>query len=211
MPPTLIFVLLILALLLPVIGAVALRLLGDRMTAGQFYGAAATVFCVAVASVLVLSQSSISNVRVGNLTVVLPVTGPDVSSVDLPPLEQAVPETLPTEEALPAATATEATMPSATALPTTAPPTRAPTNPPTATATPEPTATSEPTATPPAPEPTAPPAPAEPRTYTVQPGDTLRGIAEQFDVSVEALLEANNLTPEEADALRIGQELIIPQ
>jgi LysM repeat protein len=38
----------------------------------------------------------------------------------------------------------------------------------------------------------------------------LRSIAAQFDVSVEALLEANDLTPEEADALRVGQELVIP-
>jgi LysM repeat protein len=44
----------------------------------------------------------------------------------------------------------------------------------------------------------------------VQRGDTLRGIAAQFDVSVQALLEANNLTPEQADALRVGQELVIP-
>jgi LysM repeat protein len=44
----------------------------------------------------------------------------------------------------------------------------------------------------------------------VQTGDTLRGIAEQFNVSVQALIDANNLTPQQADALRIGQELVIP-
>ena len=33
---------------------------------------------------------------------------------------------------------------------------------------------------------------------------------EQFNVSVQALLEANNLTAEQADSLRVGQELIIP-
>lgn len=50
----------------------------------------------------------------------------------------------------------------------------------------------------------------EQRTYVVQPGDTLRSIAEQFDTNVQALIEANNLTPAEADSLQVGQELIIP-
>jgi LysM repeat protein len=58
--------------------------------------------------------------------------------------------------------------------------------------------------------PTAPPAPSAPRKYTVQPGDTLRSIAAQFNVSVTALVEANKLTPQQADSLRVGQELIIP-
>ncbi len=69
-----------------------------------------------------------------------------------------------------------------------------------ATAPPEPT--SEPT-----PEPTATPSQ---RTYTVQAGDTLFGIAAQFDVTVEAIIRANNLSEEEAEGLTIGQELIIP-
>ena len=46
--------------------------------------------------------------------------------------------------------------------------------------------------------------------YTVQPGDTLRSIAAQFNVSVTAIVEANKLTPQQADSLRVGQELIIP-
>jgi LysM repeat protein len=44
----------------------------------------------------------------------------------------------------------------------------------------------------------------------VQPGDTLLGIAEKFKTTVPALVKANKLTPEQADALHIGQELIIP-
>jgi LysM repeat protein len=44
----------------------------------------------------------------------------------------------------------------------------------------------------------------------VQAGDTLRSIAEKFSVSVTALVDANKLTPEEADSLRVGQELVIP-
>jgi LysM repeat protein len=41
----------------------------------------------------------------------------------------------------------------------------------------------------------------------VQPGDTLSSIAQQFNVSVEALRAANGLT---TDDLLVGQELIIP-
>jgi LysM repeat protein len=43
----------------------------------------------------------------------------------------------------------------------------------------------------------------------VQEGDTVRGIAQEWNVSVEDLLRWNNLTPEEADAIRPGQELIV--
>jgi LysM repeat protein len=51
---------------------------------------------------------------------------------------------------------------------------------------------------------------AGPRRYTIEPGDTLRDIAERFGVSIAAILEANGLTPEQADSLRPGQEIIIP-
>lgn len=109
-----------------------------------------------------------------------------------PPAVEA-PTPIPSEAAVapsaaPIVLPTVAPAPSATTAPSPQPPT----------ATPEP-----PTATP------EPPA-AGPRTYTVQPGDTLRSIAEQFGVSVQALLDANGLTPEQADSLRQGQELIIP-
>jgi LysM repeat protein len=76
----------------------------------------------------------------------------------------------------------------------------------TPTSTPAPTATPAPTSTP---EPPPPEPPAQ-QVYVVEPGDTLRGIAEAFGVSVEALLDANGLTPEEGDQIRPGQELIIP-
>lgn len=46
------------------------------------------------------------------------------------------------------------------------------------------------------------------QTYTVQPGDVLLAIANRFDVTVEALVDANNL--ENADAIRDGQVLQIP-
>lgn len=44
--------------------------------------------------------------------------------------------------------------------------------------------------------------------YTVQSGDTLGSIAEQFDVSVEDLMAANGLT--DPDVLSVGQTLVIP-
>ncbi len=47
------------------------------------------------------------------------------------------------------------------------------------------------------------------KTYTVQPGDTLYGIAQKFGVSWEAIAEANNI--EDATTLRVGQKLVIPQ
>ena len=58
--------------------------------------------------------------------------------------------------------------------------------------------------------PTETPQPAARRTYVVQSGDTLRSIAAEFDVTVQALLEANDLTTAQADSLRPGQELVIP-
>ena len=48
------------------------------------------------------------------------------------------------------------------------------------------------------------------RRYVVEPGDTLRGIAAQFDVTVDALLRFNGLTPAEGDQIRPGQTLLIP-
>lgn len=57
--------------------------------------------------------------------------------------------------------------------------------------------------------PTATQLPPKPVTYTVQAGDTLSAIAEEHDVSLEALATANDL--EDPDVLRIGQILIIPR
>jgi LysM repeat protein len=78
---------------------------------------------------------------------------------------------------------------------------------PTATLTPDPfTATPEFSPTPTeTPGPTATPTPV---TYVVVDGDTLFGIAVQFQVDVEAIKLFNNLT---SDALAVGQTLIIPQ
>ncbi len=45
-------------------------------------------------------------------------------------------------------------------------------------------------------------------TYAVEAGDTLTEIAQRFNVSQEAIMEANDIT--NPDSLRVGQELVIP-
>ena len=45
--------------------------------------------------------------------------------------------------------------------------------------------------------------------YTVQPGDTLAAIAAEYGVTVESIIEANNL--QNPDLLSVGQILIIPE
>lgn len=71
----------------------------------------------------------------------------------------------------------------------------------------------------PAPAPAAPvsPRPAAPTptsqggTYTVQAGDTLYRIARQHGVNPAALMQANGLTPETANKIRVGTTLRIPK
>lgn len=232
MSQVLVYTLLVCALIVPVLGVLTLRfLLGDRLSEVQLIRGAAAFFLLAIVSVLVLAFSNVEKLSVGNLELLLPFTGPvsatqpepamPVTPPELPPVTAAPPPTLPivatstpvtptvTASVEVTTTATEAANATATSGGTataTATPSATATAAPTATAEP-PSATPEPPSATPEPEP---PAEPEPRTYTVEPGDTLRSIAAQFDVSVEALLEANDLTPEEADALRVGQELVIP-
>jgi len=54
------------------------------------------------------------------------------------------------------------------------------------------------------------PAPGSPggRVHVVQAGDSLYRIAQQYDVSLDALMRANNLTPD--SVLQIGQRIQIP-
>lgn len=73
------------------------------------------------------------------------------------------------------------------------------------TATPSPTATSPPTVSPPTATPTPTPTPT---IHQVQAGDTLSRIANRYGVSVEALIDANNLS--NPDRLVPGDRLIIP-
>ncbi|MGI6207847.1 MAG: LysM peptidoglycan-binding domain-containing protein [Anaerolineae bacterium] len=78
------------------------------------------------------------------------------------------------------------------------------------TPTPVPTDTPVPVATPtpvptdtPEPEPTAPA-----RVHVVQAGETLSGIAERYGVSLQALIEANDIA--NPSLVVVGQELVIP-
>lgn len=76
--------------------------------------------------------------------------------------------------------------------------------------TPSPNMTPVPTAVetaPPAPPPTAPPPPPPQQTYTVQQGDTLAAIAQQFGTTVQALQTANGI--EDPNEILIGQVLVI--
>ena len=88
------------------------------------------------------------------------------------------------------------------------------------TSTPTPTLTPTPAPASPTPRPTDPPPPTDtptitpgpsptpaPITYTVQEGDTLFGIAVEFQVDLESLKLANNLT---SDSLSVGTVLTIP-
>jgi lysozyme len=50
---------------------------------------------------------------------------------------------------------------------------------------------------------------ASTETYTVQSGDTLSGIASKFDVSVEALAQANAI--QDQNVIQVGQVLLIPK
>jgi LysM repeat protein len=87
-----------------------------------------------------------------------------------------------------------------------------PTTDPATEATPVPEATTDPaTETTVVPEATAVPATSEPRgevTHTVVAGETLTGLSLLYDVPVDVIVSANNLTNE--DSLDIGQVLIIP-
>ena len=64
------------------------------------------------------------------------------------------------------------------------------------------------------PAPAVKPAPAAksatPGTHTVTPGDTIYRISRQYGVSPTALMQANGLTPETANTIRVGATLRIP-
>lgn len=201
--------LLLIALLLPLLGAIALRLTRQRLDERVRLALAVVVFGTAFGAVFILARSDAMSLRIAGLTVMQPIAAPTVDAPASPPTD------VPLLREIVATPTIQPALATATPAPTTEPtvtlePTAEPTAIPELTA--EPTATLAPTA-----EPTATPAPtptpaqqARPRRYVVQPGDTLRAIAERNGVTVEALLRANNLTPAAADNLRIGQELIIP-
>jgi LysM repeat protein len=53
------------------------------------------------------------------------------------------------------------------------------------------------------------PTPQGPKTYIVEPGDTLSSIADQFGVDILLLISVNNIT--NPGAINAGEELIIPE
>ncbi|MBP3499684.1 MAG: LysM peptidoglycan-binding domain-containing protein [Akkermansia sp.] len=61
------------------------------------------------------------------------------------------------------------------------------------------------------PRPAAPAPTSQGGTYTVQAGDTLYRIARQHGVNPAALMQANGLTPETANKIRVGTKLRIPK
>lgn len=89
--------------------------------------------------------------------------------------------------------------------------TPAPSESPSETVTATPAATSAPSPTPP-PTPVATLAPTTPppvaRTYTVQSGDTLASIADEFGTSAAAIQQANGL--QDPDEILVGQVLVVP-
>lgn len=174
MSQTLVYILLFVALILPVLGALLLRLiaayLGER---GLALGTA--LLCIsAIASALVLARADIGALRIGDLTLLSPSSR---RTDDLIPVEEYQSEQATPSPPLPTLTPRPSPEPSVT-------PELAPN------ATPQPVTGSQ--------------------RYTVQDGDTFRAIAERFGVSVADLLQANGMTAEQADNLRIGQELVIP-
>lgn len=198
-----VYLLLFVALVLPVPGAFLVRLLAGRGVERAALLAAAVLFGLAIAGTLTLAQADVPLLRVGNLTLFLPSTRLSDVAANVPVENADAPGEAPAEPGPPS-------IPTLTPRPSTTP---RPSATPTASPSPEPSATPEPSVTATAtPEPpTATPVPAAgPQRYTVQPGDTFRAIAERFGVTVAALLEANDLTPAQADSLRVGQELIIP-
>lgn len=192
-------------LLLPVLGAIASRLIGRGAItrASRVVGIAG--FAGAIACLIGLRQMPIDTASLGQLAIFLPsdtIAIPRDAFIEMP--------SAPAIAAIPDPTATVRVQPTRTTAPTAAPtaaPTSTPTAEPTDTAIPEPTSTTAPTEAPP--EPASPPV-AEVRRYVVQEGDTLRAIAEQFDVTVDAIIRYNGLTEEEADSLQLDQELLIP-
>ncbi len=249
MTPLFVYGLLLLALVVPLAAALTVRLLGNRLSSLQVVGGMGVIFVLAIGSVLVLSRSEVRRLSVGNLTLLLPLTGSSNVAAERAPPPPVGPgnRRLPVDDAVgpltgdtvglpivtPAMTATQALTvpvdmppevtetavvsapaqmaPSATAQVATATPSL---DEPTAIPTPqpvegEPTATPLPPTQPPEPQPADAP-PAEPQTYTVQEGDTLRSIAQQYGIETRLLLQANNMTVEDAAEILPGQELTIP-
>lgn len=96
-------ILLVLALVLPIVGAIALRWLLPRLAAAQVTALGIAIFALAAASALTLGHGEIDTLRIGGLTLFDPSLG-----VPQEELEQALGGAL-TPQGLPAPLATAVT------------------------------------------------------------------------------------------------------
>ncbi len=238
MSQTVITILLALALILPFIGALVLRIFRNVLPPNVAALFGAIIAVLVVSAVLSLSSINIGSFRIANLTLLLPVASSvnrpvdtsaepitEESSIDQAPTD--IPEVTITPEPIIEPTAETAvltptvgleegigitdttTLTDTTVLTDTIDPGES---------TPAPTAattvvtTPEPTSTSSDVEPTLIPAPTEPvglRVYAVESGDSLGSIADKFNVTTKQIMAVNPYL-QNPDALLVGQELNIP-
>ncbi|NJP06037.1 MAG: hypothetical protein HC837_10645 [Chloroflexaceae bacterium] len=132
MSETMVFVLLALALVVPIIGAIVLRLLTHYLPGIARTLIAVVLFGAAISSALVLAQSQPSSVQIGNFNLVLPVqhsqNQPPSRPLPQPDREMPVDRTQPvTTPAATAQTDQQTVTPTATPSPNRLRPTRTPT------------------------------------------------------------------------------------
>ncbi|NJK79414.1 MAG: hypothetical protein HC914_05715 [Chloroflexaceae bacterium] len=118
MSQALVLLLLFLALVVPIIGALAVRLLADRLSEEYTVMASVLVVAVAIISVFALANRNIDRIQIGNLNLVLPVARPAamIEAIEAAPPELPATPLPPTDTPLP--TATPSPSPSATATTT---------------------------------------------------------------------------------------------
>lgn len=238
MSQTVITILLAIALVLPFLGALVLRMFRTVLPPNVAAVFGAIVAALVVGAVLSLASINIGSFRIANLTLLLPVASSvnrpvdtsaepidDESSIDAEPTEIPVvtitPEPIiePTAETVvltPTISLEEGivitdttTLTDTTVLTDTIDPGATTPEP---TAEPEAESTPEPTTVSSGVEPTLIPAPTEPvglRVYAVEAGDSLGSIADKFKVSVKQIMAVNPYL-QNPDALLVGQELNIP-
>jgi peptidoglycan endopeptidase LytE len=238
MSQTVITILLAIALVLPFLGALVLRMFRTVLPPNVAAVFGAIVAALVVGAVLSLSSINIGSFRIANLTLLLPVASSvnrpvdtsaepidDESSIDAEPTE--IPEVTITPEPIIEPTAETVvltptisleegigitdttTLTDTTVLTDTIDPGATTPEP---TAEPEAESTPEPTIVSSGIEPTLIPAPTEPvglRVYAVEAGDSLGSIADKFKVSVKQIMAVNPYL-QNPDALLVGQELNIP-
>ena len=238
MSQTVITILLAIALVLPFLGALVLRMFRTVLPPNVAAVFGAIVAALVVSAVLSLSSINIGSFRIANLTLLLPVASSvnrpvdtsaeplnDESMIDEVPTD--IPEVTITPEPIIEPTAETAVLTPTVSLEegvgitdtTTLTDTTVLTDTIDAgAATPEPTAepeaetTPEPTTVSSGVEPTLIPAPTEPvglRVYAVESGDSLGSIADKFKVTVKQIMAVNPYL-QNPDALLVGQELNIP-